>query len=1328
MGAEVNNKQWPFVDPYASERNGPNELTKLWQKYKPAVTDYVNDLNAKAGEHNALLQKAVDEAQAGEGYGAASQELARRLSDAYIPGGVAVEKLLAGALQKLTAGLELSIPEAEAVQAARQAAPETNILQAMYRGYAGEPEASTASQFFLTPHQKVADYYAKKRALQTGRDPHVDQVLVDPLNAGEVYGHSTMAMPELGYPKSMYTPARRGVTPEQILSRKQLYADGGRVNDKQHFIDPYASERNGPNELTKQFPRLSGFLESAILGTEPQDMGSVLDPLTAPRRAGADYGYPIGQATQIYPLVGPIAKFAKGVAMAPGLRIGSAAAQRGIMKHPGGQWLAKDSPTEYINSSLLGQWEAEAAHPAHINNELLGAVEVPAEELTRAATDDWLKSTLNKYMTNKMGTIDDPVRISIDKKVADLNKAKTKTMKEPHALAKHAEALKAAGPKPDMPPGTWEDAISSAERQSLQKYAQAEDDYNEGLKYVAHTDIRDWPVYSQGENFLKLKRGWAGMPLENAAVSEEGKTWENLIDTTLESKPSRDRLDPLFSNPKRVNDLVEENPWLLKVPPETQVSALNPTMVPALDFEVIADNLMLSLNPESNLPASLKLTPAQVKNMSMEAAVGHTAAINKYKDALATVKRATIADRIPVRKEYPEGYKWRSIPDTSKDLEALKYAVDTGCEGDWCTKGEFAAKTYGAGVNQIHQLVDSKGNPHVQIQTTKSSLADDVYDIPDELIEATAARFPIEAQRRNIDPIANAEDYRNMTREIYEEASNAYKASHSPRPSQTIKQIKGRGNQAVKTEHLPFVHDFVRSQNWEDVQDLGNAGLIKMRGNPMSDIPLEWSRDANMSDLVNRWGTLENPPAAGSYMTKEELRNLLMPPEGFAAGGLVKKFFGLLSGTKINPATAREAALVLGGPERQLTSEMMKQLLSKTAAQGGRKNTALSSIASIEGFPQGSITKSELRKYLEPPLIVKSVDAKRGPLIRSNRPQRSKELISDLDEVAYYTLRGGTKDGLKLFKVVAEDNDARPKTSWKKAYEAWMDGDSGSAMIGGDEWFHTGELNFEPEVMEDWIKRSGVVVKPPDRAYADYQRLDIPGVGIGKDEGYSESAVFAPSDTGLSLVSNRDGVGSKYKRLKDNTTGTYVSNQEDAGGHFSNFTPLSERSRMAGHFRATNSPEGYFVEEVQPDPMQMASKAGLFLNPQLQETPVNIGQAAIGAALRGNAPSVWFPTSENIGAVRDLSKNYSKLYDSTIPNNLLGPLAKRSGQSILESDGWRGLALPKDVSREWLVKGIPYAKGGIVGNHDQGGIVGYNPAHVDDTVTKLRAELQWPLN
>lgn len=101
--------------------------------------------------------------------------------------------------------------------------PEHKMLQGFYRGYAGEgahPEGTT----FVSPQKAVADYYAQKRAGQTGLAPHAEMVLADPF-AGVKYGHATAGT---GAQPNIVTQARK-LTPEQIANRTQLYAEGGKV-------------------------------------------------------------------------------------------------------------------------------------------------------------------------------------------------------------------------------------------------------------------------------------------------------------------------------------------------------------------------------------------------------------------------------------------------------------------------------------------------------------------------------------------------------------------------------------------------------------------------------------------------------------------------------------------------------------------------------------------------------------------------------------------------------------------------------------------------------------------------------------------------------------------------------------------------------------------------------------------------------------------------------------------------------------------------------------------------------------------------------------------
>lgn len=107
---------------------------------------------------------------------------------------------------------------------------EQKMLQGFYRGYAGDYDAARAaaqdSGVFVSPQRAVGEYYANKRAAQTGAEPHLEMILADPF-AGRGYGHSTMGT---GKNPPMITRARE-LAPEDVKDRTKLYAAGGAVAD-----------------------------------------------------------------------------------------------------------------------------------------------------------------------------------------------------------------------------------------------------------------------------------------------------------------------------------------------------------------------------------------------------------------------------------------------------------------------------------------------------------------------------------------------------------------------------------------------------------------------------------------------------------------------------------------------------------------------------------------------------------------------------------------------------------------------------------------------------------------------------------------------------------------------------------------------------------------------------------------------------------------------------------------------------------------------------------------------------------------------------------------
>lgn len=109
--------------------------------------------------------------------------------------------------------------------------PEQKMLQGVYRGFAGENvPAKTAfgnETFFTSPQKRVADYYAKRRAAETGAEPHAEMLLVDPSDLRHnTYG---LGLPIDKHNRDFLTTRARRVDPDEVKSRTPLYAEGGSV-------------------------------------------------------------------------------------------------------------------------------------------------------------------------------------------------------------------------------------------------------------------------------------------------------------------------------------------------------------------------------------------------------------------------------------------------------------------------------------------------------------------------------------------------------------------------------------------------------------------------------------------------------------------------------------------------------------------------------------------------------------------------------------------------------------------------------------------------------------------------------------------------------------------------------------------------------------------------------------------------------------------------------------------------------------------------------------------------------------------------------------------
>jgi len=91
------------------------------------------------------------------------------------------------------------------------------------------------------------------------------------------------------------------------------------------FDDVARYFRAGGKELRAKYPKIYGAL-GGFAGVAPDEFdGSVLDPLTAAVRQGAEYGFPLGTAMGVAPMLG-------GIAAAKGAITGGKTAQKGMLR------------------------------------------------------------------------------------------------------------------------------------------------------------------------------------------------------------------------------------------------------------------------------------------------------------------------------------------------------------------------------------------------------------------------------------------------------------------------------------------------------------------------------------------------------------------------------------------------------------------------------------------------------------------------------------------------------------------------------------------------------------------------------------------------------------------------------------------------------------------------------------------------------------------------------------------------------------------------------------------------------------------------------------
>lgn len=279
--------------------------------------------------------------------------------------------------------------------------------------------------------------------------------------------------------------------------------------------------------------------------------------------------------------------------------------------------------------------------------------------------------------------------------------------------------------------------------------------------------ITEYGKYLADAHHLRENRKFAGLPEKAVAKSHLARGWEAFADSFLTSNTAGN----IISKSPVAKEILEENPWLGKVDPETIINRVR-SGADDLGFRHLYDELQNAINPQSGLPNNLILRPESLKRMSVPQAVHHVHKINEWrKENKKKIQEEKFSEMTP-HKKYPDGMRWVILDKPGQfadESDAMGHSVrgyepeSNGGSKDYGLGGWKAIESNKA---KIFSLRDQHNQPHVTIETTY--------------------------------------------------------------PDKSITQIKGKSNEKPADKYIPYVQDFVKSDNWQHVDDFDHTDLLDM--------------------------------------------------------------------------------------------------------------------------------------------------------------------------------------------------------------------------------------------------------------------------------------------------------------------------------------------------------------------------------------------------------------------------------------------------------------------------------------------------------------------
>lgn len=622
-----------------------------------------------------------------------------------------------------------------------------------------------------------------------------------------------------------------------------------------------------------------------------------------------------------------------------------------VIKRTGGNWVLDPrmgrmkSPYDPVEA-LADIQKLRAEHgdlPMYATDEI--------EIKNRIATDKWVESNLKNYIKNEMGTVDDPIRLLIEKRETEILGKFEKDQERAQRMASRAEAEPDPRRKANMT------------RQADQMLADAEAEKALALRHKSHLppDLQNPDTMWTPEDLANTRKKF-GFPEEETGKTKSSQMWEQMADESIYPTRAKDiqqypeeaakraeavnnfhvyeermddRLVPfLMEKGLSTNDIadmlklpshtkagmlgeakVHENlfraippynsnnqfleyasktsPWISKVDPKSAVYSGD---VSGLNFDHIVDVIKEDL-------ATGRLRPEKLNALSIEQAVRRTADYDLELAKKMNADRASARANLPVYKEYPdEGLKWVELnrpSDFAAESDAMGHSV-RGYEPpkghpDWVEgSGVEGNPSYGLGGWDAIK----KGEAKVYSLVDKKGEPHVTVEVGrnKHLNFNTWWDQQTKELRDQINARARAGEHGGS---VFE--SPEYLAARDALPP-FIKQIKGKGNARPVDRYDPYTQDFVKSGNWSRVDDLQNTGLIKIY--PESELYQSLTKmgmDAPSYATQDEITKLLKQAQVGSYRDASKGKTWInvdhpdyrpdpppeVPPEGMKRGGAV---------------------------------------------------------------------------------------------------------------------------------------------------------------------------------------------------------------------------------------------------------------------------------------------------------------------------------------------------------------------------------------------------------------------------------------------------------